>query len=133
FTDLATGLPAYMEAASIDVAPQELACDTSSFLRISGYNGATLVGTRVDSAPGADSYTWPGFTLTLFTTDLFDPTVLFDRVVVSFESAPSTGGDWGPIFVADNFNAYPIPEPTSLVGAGLLTLCALRRRASGKI
>ncbi|HVT11309.1 MAG TPA: PEP-CTERM sorting domain-containing protein [Fimbriimonadaceae bacterium] len=119
----ASSNPLYLTSLSIQVAPQELACDSSSTMRITAYNGANLVGTNLAVATG-DVFTWP-------TIDLgFTSAQSFDNVVVHFESGPPTGGDWGGIFVADNLLVTPVPEPAALVGLGLgvLAMSRLRRR-----
>ena len=79
---------------SIMYAPEEYACDSSATMRVTAYMGSTLVGTNTTTAdpPG----TWPTGTLT------FSSTLGFDNVVVHYDSPPPTGGDWGPIFMADN-------------------------------
>jgi hypothetical protein len=32
--------------------------------------------------------------------------------VVHYDAAPPTGGDWGPVFLADNMNVTPVPAST---------------------
>lgn len=86
---------------SILYAPQELACDSSARMRITAYRGQTLVGTQTATAdpPG----TWPTGTL------VFQSAQGFDRVVIHYDAPPPTGGDWGPIFMADNLTVMPGP------------------------
>lgn len=79
---------------SLMYAPEEYACDSSARMRATAYMNNTYVGTNTTTAdpPG----TWPTGTLT------FSSTQGFDKVVVHYDAAPPTGGDWGPIFMADN-------------------------------
>ena len=87
----------FSEAATnflILYAPQELACDSSARMRVTAYLDAATVGTSTTTAdpPG----TWPSATL------VFSSAQGFTRVVVHYDAPPPTGGDWGPIFMADN-------------------------------
>jgi PEP-CTERM motif len=108
---------------SIMYAPEEYATDSSCTMRISAYLGASFVGTSTFSIdpPG----TWPTGTLS------FSSAQPFDNVVIHYDAPPVTGGDYGPIFMADNLavTPAPIPEPASIVmvvvGLGFL-LGALR-------
>ncbi|MBS1703898.1 MAG: PEP-CTERM sorting domain-containing protein [Armatimonadetes bacterium] len=125
FFDFSTGNPLFLSDASIMVAPQELACDSSSTMKISAYSGTTFVGSN--TAITADqNYTWP-----LINLD-FSSTTPFDNIVIHFQSGPPTGGDWGPIFAADNLlvTPSPVPEPASIIGLaiGALALCQRFRR-----
>lgn len=90
---------------SIMYAPQELACDSSARMRVTAYQGTTLIGTSTTTAdpPG----TWPTGTLTINSAQGFD------NVVVHYDAPPPTGGDWGPIFLADNMTVTPKPVPTA--------------------
>lgn len=126
FSNQTTGTPLSLTDFGILAAPQELACDSSATLRISAYNGASLVGFADRTAPVLDTYMWP-------TIDVnFSSAQPFDNVVVHFQAPPPTGGDYGVIFVADNMNITlaAVPEPLSVleIGAGLVTLASLRRR-----
>jgi hypothetical protein len=125
FKDQATMNPALVDSASILVAPQELACDSSATMRITAYLGSTLVATKTQTAPQQDVYMWP-------TIDLgIAPGLPFDNIVVHWVAAPPTGGDYGVIFVADNLRANPVPEPGSLVGLGFVgSFLLLRRRTN---
>ena len=125
FWDAVTGNALYLTDASIMVAPQELACDSSSTMKISAYDGVNLVGSN--TAITADqNFTWPVINLD------FSSAQPFDNVVIHFQSGPPTGGDWGPIFVADNLlvTPSPAPEPASLAGlcVGVLSLGRIIRR-----
>ena len=88
---------------SIMVAPQELTCDTTATLRVTGYLGTTFVATATVFAPPTDPpppYMWSSSTLSLSASQGFD------HLVVHYDSPPpSPCGDYGPIFVADNMYA----------------------------
>jgi hypothetical protein len=98
---------------SILVAPQELATDSTATMRVTAYRSGTLVGTNTSQAavPG----TWPSSILS------FANPQGFDRLVIHYDSPPPTGGDYGPIFVADNMLVTPVPEPA----AALLSAASL--------
>ncbi len=117
---------------SILYAPQELATDSSATMRVTAYLNGVLVGTNtaVADPPG----TWPSATLS------FSSALGFNSVVVHYDSPPPTGGDYGPIFVADNMVVTPmIPEPSTalLLGAGAAGLGLIRagraRKPSGRV
>lgn len=123
FFDSATSAPQYLRSISLMVAPQELACDTSSTMKITAFDGVNQVGSATAQALG-DVFTWP-------TIDLaFSSAQPFDNVVVHFQSAPPTGGDYGVIFVADNLSLTPVPEPASIaaLAIGVAALARKRRR-----
>ncbi len=111
---------------SILYSPEEYACDSSALMRATAYLNGVYVGTSTMTAnpPG----TWPTATLAI------NAAGGFDRVVVHYASAPPTGGDWGPIFMADNMNVTTasavvgVPEPASLSIMGLGGVLLLRRR-----
>jgi len=92
--DLLVGFNARLADFSIMYAPEEYACDSSATLRVTGYRGTTLVATNTTTAPVPG--TWPTGVLTLSAPQGFD------NVVIHYDAAPPTGGDWGPIFMADN-------------------------------
>ena len=92
--DLLVGFSAPVLGVSILYAPEEYACDSSATMRITAYLGVAFVGTATATAPAPG--TWPTGTLAIATQ------TPFDNVVVHYESPPPTGGDWGPIFMADN-------------------------------
>jgi len=95
--DLLVAFSSPVQGVSILYAPEEYACDSSATMRITAYLGLAFVGTATAtaSAPG----TWPTGTLAIATA------TPFDNVVIHYESPPPTGGDWGPIFMADNMFA----------------------------
>jgi hypothetical protein len=92
--DLLIGFSSPVLGVSILYAPEEYACDSSATMRITAYRGAALVGTATATAPAPG--TWPTGTLAIAAA------TPFDNVVIHYESPPPTGGDWGPIFMADN-------------------------------
>jgi hypothetical protein len=98
--DLLVGFSQTVTDFSVLYAPEEYACDSSATMRVTAYMGETLVGTNTATA---EAGTWPSATLT------FSSAQGFDRVVVHYDSPPPTGGDWGPIFMADNMNVTFIP------------------------
>ena len=121
--DLLVKFSQVLNSFSILYAPEEYACDSSARMRVTAYLGTTLVGTSTMTAdpPG----TWPSAILS------FSSTEVFDNVVVHYDAAPPTGGDWGPIFVADNMQVTVVPEPgvsALLTVGGLSWLYSLRRR-----
>jgi hypothetical protein len=90
---------------SILYAPQELACDSSATMRVTAYMDGTMIGSATTNAqPG----TWPSETLR------FSSAQSFNRVVVHYDTPPVTGGDWGPIFLADNMRITAAPPPIVL-------------------
>ena len=92
-------------------APQELACDSSAIMRITAWKDAILVGSNLTTAPVPG--TWPTGTLA------FSSSFGFNRVVVHYERAPGGGGDWGPIFMADNMDVTigTLSAPMARAGA----------------
>jgi len=108
---------------SILYAPQELATDSSATMRVTAYLNGIFVGTATATAspPG----TWPSATLAISEPQGFN------SVLVHYDSPPPTGGDYGPIFVADNMLVTAIvPEPSTalLLTSGLLGLGVTRRK-----
>lgn len=101
-SDLRVSFSKPLTAFSILYAPQELACDSSARMRVTAYSGTNFVGT---STMVANAGTWPTATLGIKSTKVFD------NVVVHYDAPPPTGGDWGPIFMADNMEVTPMPQP----------------------
>lgn len=91
--DLLISFSQTIDSFSILCAPEEYACDSSATLRATGYRNGAFVATNTTSAPVPG--TWPTATLTLAAPRGFD------AVVVHYDAPPPTGGDWGPIFMAD--------------------------------
>ena len=90
---------------SILYAPEEYACDSSATMRVTAYLNGTLMGT---STTNAQAGTWPSETLR------FSSPQTFNHVVVHYDAPPVTGGDYGPIFMADNMAVTPAPQPIVL-------------------
>jgi hypothetical protein len=106
-------------------APEEYATDSSCTMRVTAHLGTSLVGTQTHTNPNAG--TWPTDTLAIAAAQPFD------NVIVHYEHAPITGGDYGPIFMADNMivTPAPVPEPASVaacLGSVGLILHWRRRR-----
>jgi hypothetical protein len=109
--DLLIGFSQSLTGFSILYAPQELACDSSARIKVTAYLNDSLVGSNTTNAnPG----TWPSETLA------FTSARPFNRVVVHYDAPPPTGGDWGPIFMADNMIVTPAFSPTLLTNAAIL-------------
>lgn len=111
--DLRVSFSRTLAAISIMYAPQELGCDTSATMRITGYMDGALVATKTTTAPHPG--TWPTGLLTLSAAQGFN------SVVVHYESHPACQ-DYGSIFVADNLTATLLDEslfvPIVLSSAG---------------
>jgi hypothetical protein len=90
---------------SILYAPEEYACDSSATMRVTAYLNDALVGTATTNAQAG---TWPTETLR------FSSAQTFNRVVIHYDKAPSTGGDYGPVFMADNMAVTAAPPPSVL-------------------
>lgn len=97
---------------SILYSPQELGCDDSARMKVTGYRDAMPVATNTATAqnPG----TWPSQSLRLSSP------AAFDRVVVHYDARPPTCQDWGPIFMADNLRITPAPPDIVLANPALL-------------
>jgi hypothetical protein len=107
--DLSVTFSQSLTAFSILYAPEEYACDSSATMRVTAYLDGTLVGTATTNAVAG---TWPSETLA------FASSRGFNKVVVHYDAPPVTGGDWGPIFMADNMVVTPAPPPIVLVPVG---------------
>lgn len=105
--DLNIGLSMPVYGFSIMYSPEEYGCDSSARMRVTAYMDAAYVGTNTATAypPG----TWPTGTLA------FNSPVPFNRLVVHYDARPPTGGDWGPIFMADNM-ILTLAEPAPVTG-----------------
>lgn len=116
--DLIITFSADVSDFSIMYSPEEYGCDSSATMRVTAYEDAVLVGSATTTAPNPG--TWPTGTLK------FGNGKPFDKVVIHYDRAPITGGDWGPIFLADNMkvtvstipqadnDTYSIPVDTPL-------------------
>lgn len=91
---------------SILYSPQELGCDDSARLRVTADLDGVAVGSAVATAPSPG--TWPTGTLG------FSSPGGFNHVVIHYDARPPTCQDWGPIFLADNMEVTPTPEPLVL-------------------
>lgn len=99
--DLLVGFSTPLTDFSILYAPQELACDSSATMRVTAYLAGALVGTTTTNAQAG---TWPSEYLR------FSSPQGFDKVVVHYDKAPVTGGDYGVVFMADNMAITPAPS-----------------------
>jgi len=108
-SDLLVAFPnATLTDFSILYAPEEYACDSSATMRVTGYMNNVFVATNTTTAypPG----TWPSATLSLSYAQGFN------SVVVHYDAPPPTGGDYGPIFMADNMWVTPKAAPPACRG-----------------
>jgi len=112
--DLQVAFSQTVNSFSILYAPQELACDSSATMKVTAYLNGVAVGSATTNAqPG----TWPSETLAITNAQGFD------SVVVHYQAPPVTGGDYGPIFMADNMVITLVTKPTPpivLQGAAML-------------
>ena len=109
-SDLLVSFDTQLTSASILYAPEEYATDSSCTMRMTAYLGTTYVGTNTYQIPIPG--TWPSGTLS------FSSTSPFDNIVIHYDAPPPTGGDYGPIFMADNLVVTPgggTPTPTPTV------------------
>ena len=100
--DLLVSFSEVLNGFSIMFAPEEYACDSSATIRVTAYMGTTFVATATATAPIPG--TWPTGVLSITAPEGFD------NVVVHYDSPPPTGGDWGPIFMADNMSLSPTTD-----------------------
>ena len=103
--DLLVSFSTALTDFSILYAPEEYACDSSATMRVTAFQDGVMVGTAVTNAQAG---TWPSETLRLSSAQPFD------IVMVHYDQPPVTGGDWGPIFMADNMTVTPAPLPMRL-------------------
>ena len=108
-SDLLVSFDTQLTSASILYAPEEYGTDSSCTMRMTAYLGTTYVGTNTHQIPNGG--TWPSGTLS------FSSTSPFDNIVIHYDAPPPTGGDYGPIFMADNLVVTPgggtaTPTPT---------------------
>jgi hypothetical protein len=99
-SDLLISFSTQLTDFSILYAPEEYATDSSCIMRVTAYLGSQFVATTTYQIkqPG----TWPSGTLALSSA------APFDNVVAHYEAPPPTGGDYGPIFMADNLVVTPL-------------------------
>ena len=109
-SDLSIAFDQVLSDFTLMYAPQELACDSSAIMRVTAYKDAILVGSDLTTAPVPG--TWPTGTL------VFSSSFGFNRVVVHYERAPGSGGDWGPIFMADNMDVTVATTSAPMAGPG---------------
>ena len=103
-SDLLVSFDTQLTSASILYAPEEYATDSSCIMRMTAYLGTTYVGTNTYQIPIPG--TWPSGRLS------FSSTSPFDNIVIHYDAPPPTGGDYGPIFMADNLIVTPVtPTP----------------------
>jgi len=112
--DLIVDFSAPLTNFSLLYAPEEYACDSSATMRATAWSNGTLVGTTTTNAQAG---TWPSETLQ------FSSAQSFNRVVVHYDAPPVTGGDYGPVFMADNMAVTLAPPP--------IVLGQATRRANG--
>lgn len=93
---------------SILYAVDELACDTSATMRVTGYLNGAFAGTQTTFAPVPGVY--PSATLSLVAP------AGFNRAVVHWESPGLLCQDYGPIFFADNVTVKHVPIGTGVPG-----------------
>jgi hypothetical protein len=103
---------------SILYAPEEYACDSSARMKVSAYLNGNFVGASTTTAnpPG----TWPSAILA------FSSAQVFNSVVVHYDAPPPTGGDYGPVFMADNMTVTTsVPESASPATSALALITVL--------
>jgi hypothetical protein len=125
--DLLVGFSETLTAFSIMVAPDELNTDSTATLRVTAFMNGVEVGTN--TSMGSPPFFWPPSTLS------FSSPQGFNSVVVHYDSPPPTGGDFVPIFMADNMivTASAVPEPGGLVLLGIGALGFLLLGGGGRV
>ena len=112
---------------SIMFAPQDLNTDSSATMRVSAFMNGVLVGTN--TAISDYQGVWPSGTLS------FSSAQGFNSVTIHYDKPPPLGGDYGPIFAADNMTVTAqVPEPATftLMLAGLAGIGIATRRLAQK-
>jgi hypothetical protein len=104
-SDLLVSFDTPLTSASILYAPEEYGTDSSCTMRMTAYLGTTYIGTNTYQIPNPG--TWPSGTLS------FSSTSPFDNIVIHYDAPPPTGGDYGPIFMADNLVVTPSAVTTT--------------------
>ncbi len=102
--DLRIAFSALLTNFAILYAPEEYACDSSARMRVTAFRDGTQVGSATTNAQAG---TWPTETLR------FASAQGFNSVVVHYDAPPVTGGDWGPVFLADNLMVTPAARPSA--------------------
>ena len=111
---LADMLVAYsvtLQDFSILYSPQELGCDDSATMRVTGYKDGAFVASATATAPNPG--TWPTGVLSLVAPQGFN------SVVIHYEAHPPTCQDYGVIFMADNMTVTPAVVPVELQSFGV--------------
>lgn len=109
--DLLVSFSEALQDISIMYSPQELGCDDSALMRITGYMDGVFVATNTTTAPVPG--TWPTGVLTLAAPQGFN------SVVVHYDSHPPTCQDYGTIFMADNMIVTPVIVAIELEAFGV--------------
>ena len=102
--DLRIAFSVLLTDFAILYAPEEYDCDSSARMRVTIYRDGTVVGTATTNAHAG---TWPTATLRIAAA------AGFNSAVVHYDAPPVTGGDWGPIFLADNLVVTPAARPSA--------------------
>jgi hypothetical protein len=100
-SDLLIRFPVTLTDFSILYAADEIACDNSATMRVTGFMNGAFVGTNTTTAPVPGTY--PSGTLALVAPSGFD------SVVVHWQAPGSLCHDYAPIFFADNVTVTFIP------------------------
>jgi hypothetical protein len=115
--DLLVSFSTTLTDFSILYAPEEYACDSSATMRVTAYRNGVSVGTATTNAVAG---TWPSETLGITVPQGFN------SVVIHYDAPPVTGGDYGPVFMADNMRVTPAPMPPVLEHAAMLGSAGFR-------
>ncbi|HAM70443.1 MAG TPA: hypothetical protein DCM86_02240 [Verrucomicrobiales bacterium] len=101
--DLLIGFSLPVTNFSILYSPQELGCDDSARMKVTGYADGVYIGSN--TATASNPGTWPTERLTLSSPDPFN------SVVIHYDARPPTCQDYGGIFMADNMEVVLAPPP----------------------